>query len=244
MKVAVPLPHRDFDPTEVSVPWGILTGAGIEVIFATSDGAEASADPIMIHGRGLGPLKFSMRADRNGRAAYQRLTDTGLLSKPLRYSDLKVEAFDGLMLPGGHAPGMREYLESKELQEFVARFFASGKPVGAICHGVVLAARSGALKGRRTTSLPNWMEGLAWNLTRAWMGTYYRTYPESVQDEVTRLIGEPSLFERGPMGLGRDSAKRPDAGFFVRDGNYVSARWPGDSHRFGNEFLKLLQETR
>jgi protease I len=136
---------------------------------------------------------------------------------------------------------MKEYLESRALHEFVARFFASRKPVGAICHGVVLAARSGALQGRRTTALPNWMESLAWNLTRTWMGAYYRTYPESVQDEVTRAVGDPSLFERGPMGLKRDSADDLGTGFCVRDGSYLSARWPGDAHRFGTEFLRLLK---
>ncbi|EMO26933.1 DJ-1/PfpI domain protein [Leptospira interrogans serovar Bataviae str. HAI135] len=61
---------------------------------------------------------------------------------PISYKNLKAENFAGLILPGGHAPGMKEYLESEELQKFVGSFFATGKPVGAICHGVVLAARS------------------------------------------------------------------------------------------------------
>ena len=49
----------------------------------------------------------------------------------------------GLVLPGGHrARGMCPYLENPDLQGAVAAFFDAGKPVGAICHGVVLAARS------------------------------------------------------------------------------------------------------
>jgi len=28
----------------------------------------------------------------------------------------------------------------------------------------------------------------------------------------------------------------------VRDGNYVSARWPGDVHRFAREFSAMLGE--
>ena len=54
---------------------------------------------------------------------------------------------------------MREYLESDVLQALVASFFAHDKPVAAICHGVLLAARSRDVSGRlvlygwRTTAL-------------------------------------------------------------------------------------------
>jgi hypothetical protein len=34
--------------------------------------------------------------------------------------------------------------------------------------------------------------------------------------------------------LRRDSDTDPSAGFVVRDGNYISARWPGDAHRFAD----------
>ena len=33
---------------------------------------------------------------------------------------------------------------------------------------------------------------------------------------------------------------RHRAAFVVRDGNYLSARWPGDVHRFAREFSALL----
>src|SRR5205814_186800 len=62
--------------------------------------------------------------------------------KPLRYADLRGANVDALVLPGGHAKKMRQYLESGDLQSFVADFFDSGKPVAAVYHGVVLAARS------------------------------------------------------------------------------------------------------
>jgi putative intracellular protease/amidase len=37
--VLVPLPDRDFDVTEVAVPWKLLAEAGREVVFATEEGA-------------------------------------------------------------------------------------------------------------------------------------------------------------------------------------------------------------
>lgn len=42
--VLVPLPDRDFDVTEVAVPWKILTMAGHHVVFATEHGDEPAAD--------------------------------------------------------------------------------------------------------------------------------------------------------------------------------------------------------
>jgi protease I len=188
-----------------------------------------------------------MAADKNARHAYQDLLATHALASPIKYDELSEKDFDGLILPGGHAKGMKPYLESNLLQSVVGRFFQSNKPVGAICHGVVLASRSkvpssslSVLYGRKTTALPQWMELLAWNLTRTWMGDYYRTYPLTVQAEVTATLKSPHDFIRGPFSLKRDSSKHLNVGFIVRDGNYLSGRWPGDSHLFGFEFLKML----
>jgi protease I len=41
-RVLMPLPARDFDPTEAAVPWAMLTAAGHNVIFATPDGRLAA----------------------------------------------------------------------------------------------------------------------------------------------------------------------------------------------------------
>jgi putative intracellular protease/amidase len=44
-RVIMPLPHRDFDPSEVAVSWRVLTDRGHEVRFATpaADGGSATA---------------------------------------------------------------------------------------------------------------------------------------------------------------------------------------------------------
>jgi hypothetical protein len=118
--------------------------------------------------------------------------------------------------------------------------------VGAICHGVVLAARSRAanggsvLLGRRTTALTRQMELTAWALTALWLGSYYRTYPTPVQDEVSAALASRTDFITGPMTITRDAPSKLRAGFTVRDGHYLSARWPGDAHRFANEFAVML----
>ena len=47
-----------------------------------------------------------------------------------------------LLLPGGHAKGMRQYLESKIVQNTALEFMKQNKLIGAICHGVLVLART------------------------------------------------------------------------------------------------------
>ena len=280
-RVIMPLPHRDFDPSEVAVSWRTLHDAGHQVIFATPDEQPAAADDLMVSGVGLDPwgwlpglnrlrlVGLLLRANADARKAYAVMRRDAAFRTPLRWDALDATRFDGLLLPGGHrARGMREYLESPLLQQLVAAFFAADKPVAAICHGVLLAARSrsadgkSVLFGRRTTALTWALEKKAWStarITRCWDPHYYRTYREapgqpagymSVQQEVTRALAGPTDFldvprdapdyRRKTNGLARDSERDASPAFVVRDGNYLSARWPGDVHRFAREFSAMF----
>ena len=286
MKIIVPLPRRDFDPTEAAVSWQILRNAGHELVFATPDGNAAEADPMMMSGEGLDVWGFipllrklpllglMLRAHKPARDAYKLMRADAQYARPLRYSQLHAEDFDAMLLPGGHAKGMREYLESSELQKFVADFFDADKPVAAVCHGVVLAARSisaktgkSVLHGRKTTPLTWKLEKSGWMLTRYfarfWDPGYYRTYGEGegepvgyrgVQQEVTRALARPEDFLDVPAdaphhflktgGMARDTLNDSRPAWVVRDGRYLSARWPGDVHTFAQAFVALLNESR
>jgi protease I len=246
-KILMPLPSRDFDPTETGVPWRILTERKHEVVFATPDGVAGEADPMMVTGKGLGLLSRFLRANADGRAAYEAMAANAAFRAPIRYEAIRLQDFDALILPGGHAKGMRPYLESAVLQAHVAAFFEVAKPVGAICHGVLLAARSqtrwgkSVLNARKTTGLTRQLEMTAWWMTRIYLGDYYRTYPVTVEDEVRAALAHPEDFSVGPPSFSRDSLTHPEVGFTVRDGKYLSARWPGDAHRFALEFAQMLE---
>lgn len=244
--ILIPLPDHDFDPTEAGVPWRTLTMRGHRIVFATPQGKVARADPRMLTGEGLGVFSALMKADSNGRSAYDEMSECEEFRSPIGYNDISSEKLDGLILPGGHAKGMREFLESSQLQSVVAGFFSRSKPVGAICHGVLLAARSrepdgrSVIYGKKTTALTKFMELTAWALTYLYLGDYYRTYPTTVEDEVRTALATAEDFVRGPISIFRDAPDKLAVGFAVRDGNYLSARWPGDAHRFANEFALML----
>lgn len=245
MRVLIPLPDLDFDTTEVAVPWRLLTDAGHQVCFATERGGSAPAcDPRLLDGVLFGQLG----ADPEPKRFYEQLTQAPEFRAPLAWSDLDPTGYDGLLLPGGHAPGMRQYLGSAVLQAKVAAFWKLGRPVGAICHGVLVLARSrdpetgrSVLAKSRTTCLPKYMEWTAYALTFWKLGTYYRTYPAYVEDEVRAALDDPAALIRGPLNLtSRGTGSDDGPAFVVEDGRYVSARWPGDAYLFARRFAERL----
>src|SRR3954464_2527810 len=68
------------------------------------------------------------------------------------FADVRPEAYDALVIPGGRAP---EYLRLNEQAIGVVRHFAeANKPVAAICHGAQLLAAAGVLRGRSCSAYP------------------------------------------------------------------------------------------
>src|ERR1700729_2255590 len=106
--VLMPLPARDFDPSEVAVSWKVLTSHGHVVTFATPDGAPGAGDDIMLTGEGLDPwgyipqlrrlraLGLVLRANSDARAAYREMAVADSYMKPLRWDQTSDVSFDGL----------------------------------------------------------------------------------------------------------------------------------------------------
>ena len=282
--VLIPIPDRDFDPTEVAVSWQVLTGEGHVVVFSTESGQPGAADDIMVSGRGLDVwsripglsglvgVGLFLRANREARSAYEQMLESAEFQHPIAWTDAGLDDVDALLLPGGHrARGMRRYIDSNALQHLVAEAFTRGTLVAAICHGVLLAARStdsstgrSVLYGHKTTALTWNLERRAWQVTRVtrfWDPDYYRTYSErpgdpvgymSVQAEVSRAlenstdfcdVGSDSPHRRvQTSGMARDTATDSRPAFVVDDGDYISARWPGDTHTFAAAVSARLRE--
>ncbi|GAA5049887.1 type 1 glutamine amidotransferase domain-containing protein [Nocardia callitridis] len=69
-------------------------------------------------------------------------------------SDVSPADFDALILPGGTTNPDKLRLDSGAVQ-FVRDFFATGKPVGVICHGPWTLVEADVVRGRTLTSYPS-----------------------------------------------------------------------------------------
>jgi putative intracellular protease/amidase len=235
-QVIIPLPDQDFDTTEVAIPWKFFVAAGFHVTFSTDAGQIGQTDPRLLTGVIFGQLG----AKSDAIAAYRELETCEEFRHPISYKDIDPQKYDALLLPGGHAKGMRQYLESEELQNKALNFLKQNKVVGAICHGVLVLARTidpetgrSALYGRKVTALTRPLERTAYYLTSWKLGDYYRTYPEYVEDETAKALKEKSDFQRG------GSIGKP---FVVEDGNLITARYPKDAHLFAQKLIDRINQ--
>jgi protease I len=71
------------------------------------------------------------------------------MTSNLSPDDVKIEDYDGLIIPGGRAP---DYMRiNKELVNIVKDAFSKGKVVAAICHGPQMLIEANVLRGKRVT---------------------------------------------------------------------------------------------
>ena len=79
-------------------------------------GGAPRCDPKLLGGVLFGKLG----AEPEPIAFYEELTEDGAFRHPLAWGGIEPAEFDGLLLPGGHAQGMRQYLGDAKLQLMVA----------------------------------------------------------------------------------------------------------------------------
>ncbi|MCL6521515.1 MAG: type 1 glutamine amidotransferase [Firmicutes bacterium] len=93
--------------------------------------------------------------------------------------EARAEAYDGLVLPGGHGPdAIRTH---PGVLRFTREFFDAGKPVAGICHGPQILISADLVRGVRLTGY----RSIAQDLRNA--GAEYEDR-ETVVDERRRLV--------------------------------------------------------
>lgn len=169
--------YRDFDPTELSIPWKLLSDWGpsnVKITFTSINGKPAECDPLVLKG----PLFGFLGASKEAKEAYAAMIISEEFLHPLKWEETDLDAYDGVWLGGGHAKGVKEYLDSKVLQTKLAAYMPKTKAgstdpkvLAAVCHGPVLLSRSldesgkSVLAGRETSCLPYHMERDAYNVS-------------------------------------------------------------------------------
>lgn len=123
-----------FEQSELFNPRQMLIDAGAEVVLASPD-----TKPIQ-----------GMKHDEKGDS----------ITPEIDLDAVKVDEYDGLLLPGGVANP--DTLRTNGKAVAIIRAFAeSGKPVAAICHAPWLLVEAGVVSGRTVTGWPSVRTDLA-----------------------------------------------------------------------------------
>jgi len=232
IKILMPLPDYDFDPTEASIPWLACQTMGWAVEFSTEHGNIAQADP--------NKLKGLLRASAAARAAYKKMYENPAYQAPIPYKDINPESYHGLLLPGGDGLRMSQYFESQILQEKVLQLWQKDILIGAICHGMLVLARTivpqtnhSVLYGYKVTALPRSLDLFAYRADKWLVKHGYIMYPKCVMEEVQQNLEHSEDLIKGPGFL---------TPFAFIDRNLISARWYLDADVFAQHFTQAMQE--
>jgi len=134
-----------------------LEGKRIAILIAEGfQDAEALAPMAYLANRGA---EITVLGPEPGEVQAYNSEFTMIIEKAV--AEASVDDFDGLIIPGGRAPGhLREHEASVA---FTRDFVESGKVTAAICHGPQLLVTAGVLEGRKATCV----SGISGELTEA-----------------------------------------------------------------------------
>lgn len=249
-RVVCPLPARDLDPAEAGVVWHIVRKCeGFEIVFATPDGAVAEADPRMLKPNDVAERRLA--AEWEPRLHFLTLTDEDEnYAHPIRYTDIRPEEYDGMLLLGGLSSAITSYVEDAELQAKVAEFWQLERPVGAIDHGVLLLALTkdpnangdeSIIRDCKVTCLTKNMQQAAYTITRWAHDKLYRPYERWTQFQVADALNHGTQVNT-ESAVRRGTAYVDTSALTVVDGRLVTARWQGDAFLFARKFAQLLHD--
>ena len=215
--------------SELTHPYYAFTEAGYEVeLFSPAGGrceADGMSDPRDPSGYSASDL-ISM-----GFIATPRLA--ALIESTRPVADLKVDAFDAIVVAGGQAP-MFSFAEAADLHRAFVAFYEAGKIASALCHGTAvlryarLANGQPLVQGKTVTGFANVEEDFAdsavWSMNL--LPRDRHLMPWRIEDELKALGAN---YVQG--GLWR--------GFAVRDGNLIT----GQQNFSGAETAALIIEA-
>jgi putative intracellular protease/amidase len=145
------------------------------------------------------------------------------MRRPLKLSDVRLEDYDAVYLPGGHGP-MQDLAVDADAGRLLTAQLASGKPLAILCHApaAMLATRIHGVspfKGYRVTGFTNEEEEAVGLASRA-----------------TWLL-ETDLKEKVGVDFSRGEIWKP---YMVEDRNLVTGQNPHSAAVLGRRLLEVL----
>ncbi|MCS3870007.1 putative intracellular protease/amidase [Chryseobacterium ginsenosidimutans] len=199
--------------SEVAHPYAEFEKAGYDVTFTSLTGESPFLDALNL-ADDPDNLKFLTGKGWEG------MHNAGKLS------DVNIDDYDAVFVPGGIAP-MADMPEAPELKKVLARFYDTGRVVGAVCHGPVsllnvkLSDGTYIVNGKNITSFTTEEED-----------NYAR--PDVPFDLQTALTEQGAIFH----------AAEPWSANSIADGNLVTGQNPASAKGVGEKIVALLEAKK
>lgn len=201
---------------EFAQPYKAITEAGHEVVVATPHGVTPNVDMMSLRPAMAGGEEGALELETIIRSAE-------VMRRPIKLSDVRVEDYDAVYLPGGHGP-MQDLAVDADAGRILTAQLASGKPLAIVCHAPasMLATRihgESPFKGYRATCFTNDEEeavGLA---------------------DRTQWLLEDELKEKVGVEYSRGEIWEP---YLVEDRNLITGQNPHSAQVMAERLLTLL----
>jgi len=202
---------------EFANPYKLLTDAGHEVVVATPGGTTPNVDMMS--------LRPSMAGGEQGALDLEAvIRDAEVMRRPLKLSDVRLEDYDAVYLPGGHGP-MSDLAFDADTGRLLTAQLESGNPLAIVCHApaAMLATRIHGVspfKAYKVTGFTNEEEEAVGLASRAtWL----------LETDLKEKVGVQ--YSRGPIW-------EP---YMVEDRNLVTGQNPHSAAILGNRLLEILK---
>lgn len=202
---------------EFAMPYKAITEAGHEVVVATPGGVTPNVDMMS--------LRPSMAGGEDGALELEAIIRSAEeMRRPLKLSDVRLEDYDAVYLPGGHGP-MSDLAYDADAGRLLTAQLASGRPLAIVCHApaALLSTRirgESPFKGYRVTGFTNDEEEAVGLASRAlWL----------LEDELKDKVRVE--YSRGPMW-------EP---YMVEDRNLITGQNPHSAAILADRLLEILK---
>jgi putative intracellular protease/amidase len=202
---------------EFAKPYKIVTDADHEVVVATPNGVTPTVDMMSLRPQMAGGAQGALELEAIIRSAE-------VMRRPLKLSDVRLEDYDAVYLPGGHGP-MSDLAFDADVGRLLTAQLASGNPLFIVCHGPasMLATRIHGVspfKGYRVTGFTNEEEEAV-----------------GVAPMATWLL-ETDLKEKVGVNFSRGEIWKP---YMVEDRNLVTGQNPASAAVLAKRLLEVLE---
>ncbi|PSR65764.1 type 1 glutamine amidotransferase domain-containing protein [Nocardia sp. MDA0666] len=201
---------------EFANPYKMLTDAGYEVVVATPGGTTPNVDMMS--------LRPAMAGGEQGALDLEAIIrDAEALRRPLQLSNVRLEDYVAVYLPGGHGP-MADLAFDADAGRLLTAQLESGNPLFIVCHApsAMLATRIHGVspfQGYNVTGFSNEEEEAVGLASRA-----------------TWLL-ETDLKEKVKVNYSRGPIWEP---YMVEDRNLVTGQNPHSAAILGGRMLEIL----